>query len=410
MVAIHDISLDTFAGSTAEGAVAFFLSQPARRNRVHAFHDDGWEVELRQGRAYAVARTNRTLAGTDLVDKGISSVHMALDLSSVEDGDHLLTKEPADQHIAVEMSEGGREVRIQDICDFAPSIEIAATTYTRADGTTVPDRPRPEVAWSPAFRFHRLSQASADVFEAFRNLYLGLEALLDEHFPQDRKDRGGKAEGEWNWLVRALRQAEVKVNLSRLAAPGSKDPANDLAKAIYDIRVKLFHAKTGLFLIPNDELSLTKVSKMYPVLLELWSQIAWNWSSVQQRGGGGFTHAGFRMAAGVFSSARAAVTADDTPFDKGNAAPSPRGLPVATFPGTIDIVEVAPGRMALRARTDVPGMPAGQVVGRNLVMSVAGEVLVAGTIRGGITLEGADVLEVATTLRLVNRDQPRIEF
>lgn len=403
MVAVHDIPLDQSGGGLVSGAVALSLSAQSQRDRVHRFQAQGWEIELRRGRDHVVARTNLPLTGNALIDAAIDNAHRALDLTSVEDGDHLVTRAPAHDYIVFELVDGRRTVRFQNVSDFLISTDTAVTV-TRADGTVEPQPVRPLLAWTPAFRFHRLSQGSHDLFDAYRNMFLGLEALLDQLFPKGRQER------EKAWLQRSVAAAGVKVDLARLARPGSTDPARDLVDRIYGVRVHLFHAKTGRSLIPDERVSYIEVAESYPVLLALWTEIVREWLSLK-RGGGVITYQGFRMMIEkAYSSANIGVTADDALPDKTETTPSPRGFPMSVFGEPARVVEVRPGRMGLHGRTEVSVLPAGQVVGRVLTLDAEGTPLIISSITGGLTLNGADVFETINVLRLINRGQPRTEF
>jgi hypothetical protein len=260
------------------------------------------------------------------------------------------------------------------------------------------------LAWVPAFRFHRLSQSSRDLFDAYRNLFLGLEALLDQLFPK------GRREGEKEWLLRSVVAAGARVDLARLAAPGATDPARDLVDRIYGVRVQLFHAKTGRALIPGERVSYLEVAETYPTLLELWTEIVREWLSLQ-RGSGVITYQGFRvLVENAYSSVQVGVTADDTLPDVTETTPSPRGLPVALFADPVRLVEVRPGRMGIMGRTEISALTADQVVGRIVTLSPEGALLMINSVTGGLTLEGADIFETANVLRLVNQGQPRTEF
>jgi len=403
MVAVHDIQLDQGNTGPVGGAVALSLSAQSERDRVHRFQAEGWEVELRRGRNHVVARTNQPLAGSALIDAAIDHVHRALDLTSVEDGDHLITRAPADDYIVFEIVNSHRIVRFQSVGDLPIGMEMTITK-TRADGTVEPQPVRPLLAWASAFRFHRLSQGSRDLFDAYRNMFLGLEALLDQLFPK------GPQEGEKAWLLRSIASAGANVDLARLATPGATDPARDLVDRIYGVRVHLFHAKTGRSLIPDERVSYIAVAESYPVLLTLWTEIVRGWLSLR-RGGGVVTYQGFRlMIESAYASARIGVTADDAPPDKAETTPSPRGLPMSVFADAAEIVEVRPGRMGLHGRTEVSALPAGQVIGRVLALNADGAPLIVSSISGGLTLDGADVFETLKVLRLINRGQPRTEF
>jgi len=403
MVAVHGISMDRIDNGPAEGAVAFSLAKAPNRGRIHRFPAEGWEIELRSGSEYVVARTGRSLAGSALVDAAIDHTHRALDLSSVEDGEHLVTATPADGHIAFELAAGRRIVRVHAVADVPVAIDLSITV-TRADGSVEPPPIHPALVWAPAFRFHRLSQSSGDLFDAYRNLFLGLEALLDQVFPKTRK------EGEKQWLLRSVAAAGARVDLARIARPGAVDPVQDLVDRIYGIRVQLFHAKIGRALIPDDSVSYTEVAQVYPTLLELWTEIVRGWLSLK-RGGGVITHQGFRlMIERSYSSVDIGVTADDSAAVAEETSPSPCGLPVAILGDPVRLTEVQPGRMGLFGSTDISALPVDQVVGRILILGPQGAPYMINSIKGGLTLNGADRFETVSIMRLVNRYQPRTEF
>ena len=403
MAAVHGIPLDQYDGGPASGAVALSLSKKSQHSRVHHFHDQGWEVELRRGSDHVIARTNLALTGAALLNAAIDQTHRALDLTSLEDSDHLTTARPAEAHIILEDLAGTRVVRLQNVSDCAIGIEMEMTVI-RGDGTIEPQPVRLPLAWAPAYRFHRLSQSSRDLFDAYRNMFLGLEALLDQLSPK------GRQEGEKAWLLRAIAAAGARVNLAQIAAPGAADPARDLVDRIYGIRVQLFHAKTGRALIPDERVSYLAVAETYPALLSLWTETVREWLALK-RGGAVITYEGFRvMMEDAYGSAGIGVTADDTAPSKEETTPSPLGLPMTKFAEPIHAAEVRPGRIGLIGRAGVSQLPAGQVIGRVLILNSSGAPLIISSITGGLSLDGADVFEAVNVLRLVNSAQPKTEF
>jgi len=395
--------MDTFDASAATGAVALSLASPSRRDRLRRFSDDQWEIELRSGRDRVVARTNKALPLEKLLDEAIEMTHRALDLTSIEDVEHLVTRAPADDHIIWRREDGQTTVRFQAVSDF----QIATNTQVeirRADGTIEHQATPPSPAWTSAFRFHRLSQGNNDLFDAYRNMFLGLEALLDQLWPKGRREQ------EKVWLLRAIGAAGARVNLVSLATQGTPDPCDDLVTRLYDIRVHLFHAKTGRTLIPDERVSYIKVAGAYPVLVALWTEIVRAWLGLT-RGGGVVTYQGFKLLVEkAYGTGRIGLTADDTPPNATDSKASPKDMPVTILPQPVTVLEMLPGRMALTVKTLVSALPVDLTVRRVAALLPNGNPAIICGIMGGLTLDGANVFEVFSVVRLINSGQPRTEF
>jgi hypothetical protein len=402
MASVSGIPLDVCGNGAANGAVALSLAAAPRKSHLRYFPADQWEIEMRAGLDHVVARTEKILSHNAMLDEAIETIHRGLDLTSVEELDHLVTVAPANNYITLLRQGGNTTLRYYALIDFPVETSVAMQIQ-RADGTIESPSTPPPLTWSTAFRFHRLSQSNGDLFDAFRNLYLSLEALLDQLW---QKQSGEK---EKRWFDRALLAASAKVNFSQFATPGTLDPVRDVSNQIYDVRVHLFHAKTGRTLIPDQSVGYLKVADAYRILLSLWTGIVRAWLGLA-RGGGVITYGGFKMLVeGPFASARLAVTADDTIAGNADVA-SPKDMVVTQFSSRPRIVEIRPGHMALIGETAVSALPTPQSVGRILVMLEDGTLMFLFSIGGGLSLEGTDVLEVTNVARLVNRSQPRTEF
>ncbi len=297
MASINSIPLDVFGNGAANGAVALSLAAAPRNSRLRYFPGDKWEVEIRAGLDHIVARTEKILGHDAMLDEAIETIHRALDLTSVEELDHLVTVAPANNYVTLLRKDRKTTLRYHAVVDFPVEIGVAME-IRRADGTIERPSKAPPLIWSTAFRFHRLSQSNDDLFDAFRNLYLGLEALLDQLWRKQPR------EGEKRWLDRALLAASATVNFSHFATPGVLDPIRDVSNRIYDVRVHLFHAKEGRTLIPDQSVGYLRVANAYQTLLALWTEIVRAWLGLA-RGGGVLTYSGFKMLVeGPFASAR----------------------------------------------------------------------------------------------------------
>jgi hypothetical protein len=106
------------------------------------------------------------------------------------------------------------------------------------DGNVIP--PTPVIPmYHIGFRFYRLSQASDDLYDAYRNIYLAFEILLSSRYPKTKKR-------EINWLRQSLDSASADLELLSLVPAGTADPIAHILTTIYDgARLPLFHAKDG---------------------------------------------------------------------------------------------------------------------------------------------------------------------
>jgi hypothetical protein len=398
MVSVSGITLDDFGGAPAGGAVAFSLLASPRRSQLRSFPAEQWEVELRDGLEWAVARTGKTLSHDALIDEGIEMVHRTLDLTSIQDHDHLVTQSPADEFISFHRQDERSTVRYCATIDFPVQLDVSIRIQV-GDGTFETASGSHSLEWSPAFRFYRLSQSNRDLFDAFRNLYLSLEALLEQLWPQKAGER------ERPWLDRALFAASAKVNFAAIATPGSASPIEEVAGRIYDVRIHLFHAKSGRTFIPDEAVGYLKVARVYRILFSLWTEIVREWITTNRKGGT-LTNVGFKMMVErMLASAQIAVTADDTVAGT-NDPISPKGMPVTRLPDPIRVFEIKPGQMAWAGEIDSPFSDL--TIGRIAIVDERDVPLIVNSIKGGLSLRGADRFEMMNVNRLLNRGRPRL--
>lgn len=105
--------------------------------------------------------------------------------------------------------------------------------------------------WGPGLRFFRLFQLSTDIFDAYRNAFLALEALLDTAIPS------GAPAGEYKWLKFALTHVPPTYGIDLghylVGTPGPDPVAQFLDEQYRANRCALFHAKStkGATLLPG---------------------------------------------------------------------------------------------------------------------------------------------------------------
>lgn len=105
--------------------------------------------------------------------------------------------------------------------------------------------------WGPGLRFFRLFQLSTDIFDAYRNAFLALEALLDAAIPP------GAPRGDYDWWKIALTHVPAQYGLDLqhyLVGAAGPDPVTQFLDEQYRAsRCALFHAKStrGAILLPG---------------------------------------------------------------------------------------------------------------------------------------------------------------
>jgi hypothetical protein len=264
--------------------------------------DPGWEVEVKTGSKYVVARSSNPL-GTheEARDQGFRVAQKGLDILAIKRFGELGIRDPKDVHIIWWNEAGVPTLRLTLVTTHKIS---TSATVTVSDRDGKPVLPPPPTTWHESLRYFRLSQVSDDLFDAFRNLYLAIESILDHIEPQHLASPPGggaprPAEGEGQWLRRALAAADRRIGLARFARAGSADPVQDFFEDIYaSVRGGLFHAKgSRTFHLPHDEQVYPAVSDGFARLNNLFIALVGNVFGIQG-GSGGFTHHGFNMMVG----------------------------------------------------------------------------------------------------------------
>jgi hypothetical protein len=145
-------------------------------------------------------------------------------------------------------------------------------TATDINGVPLPPSPVPQPVWDESFRYYRLSQSTDDLFDAYRNLYLGLESLLSLIRPKMKREKEG------DWLRAALSAANAFAPLSKYVPPGTSDAISYLVKDLYlDHRNSVFHSKRGGATLPHDQVHrgpLEDSLRRWGASISIWSVTA----------------------------------------------------------------------------------------------------------------------------------------
>lgn len=162
-----------------KSAVMFSLKTVCKVNEVFNFQDNQWEVEVRENHNYIVARSRFELSIDNILKRGLELCQQALDLLSITRKGEMQIEAPGDEHIVLFTETNRIILREVSISNLGIGVDSSYEIIDK-DGNIVSKPPPPQINWIPAFRFYRLSQGSNDLFEAYRNLFLGLEALLNQ--------------------------------------------------------------------------------------------------------------------------------------------------------------------------------------------------------------------------------------
>ncbi len=406
MARIGDIYL---GGHTTEGeaffsAVAFYLSSPAAINHLYVPENSSWEVELKTGHEFIVARNRKRLTREQVLREGFEFVQRCLDILAVTQRENLSTKAPGDTHILL-FDQDDRLV-LQHVDTYEERIKIHFTSMRRdPSGTPVASLPTPNPTWNPAFRYYRLSQTSEDIFEAYRNLYLAFETLLDQIYPKNNSEREG------DWLKQALKTVSAKVALDRFAPPGCSNAIDYLIGTLYEYaRNHLFHAKTGKMVLPHKVLNPEKIAAAYERLVTLWNAIASSYLSVQRERGimtyGGFKH---RMDLQFSKDFGLYLSEDSTPPSEKDTKVSPLNLPTYRFTEMQYFGQTMLGQVAILGAMDSDEVPDLPVIHR-ICLKVEDTLVTVSPIVDGLVTNGAERIESLQIVKLVNRNLPKTVF
>ncbi len=401
MAAYADIPLVNPSSGPCSGAV-FELHEPASESEI--VDVDGWEVEVRKGQRSVVARGGRNVDYETAFDAALIVVQKALDLMAVRGVGSLLAKPFGEEHVVWWGDKTAATVfRIVNVSWFRMQAEAFALSE---DGTPTPTGIR-SPRWHESFRFFRLSQASDDLFDAYRNAYLALESILSDIEPQKLRSSGKVAEGEGTWFRRALEHADEFVALSSVASACS-----DPVQAIYDeffvsMRSAMSHAKSGRrVLLPLDDgersdvlASLQRVVGFYLALAEARLGV--------ERIGGGLTPMAFQlMADSVLETIALNVSDDRDPLDFVERLP---GLSKGRLHGLRSA-----GKTPLRGSVDGSWLwraPVADLSGIGGITRVVGlsneKVAIVADLRGALLLDSEHTLEVVLGVKGSNHGKPR---
>ena len=245
--------------------------------------------------------------------KGYSSIQKALDIMCLDGIATLLTEKSEEEYFAWWHRDGER--RIFHHVTISQPMEIGSPEVTVYDkeGNLKPSI-KLKKEYHQSFRYYRLSQASDDIYDAYRNMYLAFEVLVSNAIPFDRKDYTEKS-----WIRAFLEQNYSLLQLSFYEKSDQEECVNRLAHEIYTLgRLPLFHAKEGktVFLPAHDFDEKIKISKALVKLSDIVLRTAKNKFNVG-RHGASINHNWVNKVYHELFQGTSLVVSDDI-FDKSN--------------------------------------------------------------------------------------------
>lgn len=288
------------SGESAGGS--FMLNEASKVTAVEIV--DKWVTEVQAGSRIVVARG----AGPDSFERAraesIDAANKGLDLLSARGVVDVSIREAEDQHISWWVERGCSVIRVLSV----PTVQVHVGDVTVTGGMQIVPPP----LWHESLRYFRLSQITDDLVDAYRNLYLGLECLLDTIAPQRSGPTGKPAEGEGAWFRRALVEAGNVVSLAGFVPQGTPDPVQALWDDLYrDVRSALFHAKASRpTIVPHGSNQRQEIAESLTRATALYLALAKYVLHIRRPGGGIF--AGFwRMQTDALVGRLSIVATDD---------------------------------------------------------------------------------------------------
>ncbi len=397
--------------SSAEfcSGAAFELRDPPRNSGTVDL--GSWRIDFRAGESFVVARGGNEQHYVDAYRAALVNAQRALDLRSAEGADDLAIKAFDDDHIVWWSDQGQPVIRIVSTATLKFYGRPAKLTVFDRDGEEVPAPPRPRVDWHESFRYFRLSQITDDLFDAYRNAYLALEAILSDIAPQRLKASGRVDEGEGQWFKRALGEAGRLVALSDFAQGQPQDAVTSLHQDFFrDMRSGMSHAKSGrTVLLPQDESERRTVTESLDRLVRLYLALV-EAHLGSRRLGGFLTAYAFKEAhVSTFDRMEACVSDDDTPFSKQETAPNPSGGAMVAIPGSEPARELEPFSVARLWKADLQHFSELPFI-RRVIAMLDGQAGFVAVLEGRLALRGSGRLEVMLASRGVNASRPRLRF
>lgn len=387
-------------GARSSGAAFTLTSQSPKSASIGI--GGRWRVTVQKGSDSLVVRGGRSRSCAAAWENALDAAHRGLDLLSLTGVVNLSMQNP-EEDCGVWWLDGS-DLIIRLFTVETLTLEMSVRPQVRDAAGRLVRQSRKRLTWHESYRFFRLAQVTDDALNAYRNLYLALECLLDEcspHRPREPEDV---------WLRRALGQVHQSASLARFASLGARDPVAAIVRDLYSVtRTGVFHAKsTRPHVLPGDRAAVRRVREMIEPLAGVYLAVVERELGARRAASGITLHAFEAMVSSdLWETMTIAVSDDPSPFDPADETLNPSEghvVPLATtrapqydtdfvcnWLGVAEVTTLAPLRHIARVGTTVKGRAASVQVRRD-----------------NLTLGGFDILECRLAHRMENTGPRRL--
>ena len=389
--------------SSFDSGAAYLLAQKCDVTNIITISTNR-EVEIRKGNPYIVARVKDAANPTNAFNVAYETVQQALDLLSVQGKTHLSTRNASDEYLTWWREPTGQVLRVVSVINLPMTTNMPNVVVTDKEGNVIPQLSPPDIIYHESFRYFRLAQVTDNLFDAFRNMYLAFELILEHITPRENYEKEGK------WIKRALKEVDNQIQLTKVYRPTTSNVVDDIYKQIYiDIRCAIFHSKKNERLIPQNLSDRRKVGKGLMKLSRLVLLIAEKWFHARHPKGG-ITYAGFNMMTKpLLDNSIILVSDSDDPLDRAET------LEGNTFRNAVEMKTNSapelsePGLNFMLGTIDAADLQSLKKIARFGVKQNNDLIMVA-TIDAEMKYDGIDRLEAQLGIQLRNVRRPKFLY
>jgi len=375
--------------------------------------DDGGEVVLPANAHVAIVR------GVAIIDCEVGlalareAANRALDMSLAKGAPPAFLDHHKQPEVLWWHDSGGTTLRVLSTTGL--TMKMSATVVVKdANGEIVTQPPPPEIPWHESMRYYRISEATNDLFDSFRNLYLAIEALLSTISPPII-DSTGQPEREGDWLKRALREVHAQLDLSSFAPTSRQAAHNAIFNDLYSgLRTAIFHAKRGKRVwLPQEWTDRQTIIEARQRYARLFRRLAEYQLGVRFPGSGLSKH-GFAVTGAAIMENMVVFLSDDqtrhVDEPKGEYGIAPAGgrvLHLPTRPATELLDDWTTGVVGAESGDTITAA-IGAI--RRFGTLRGGELALVENLTGALDVSGADSVEVALLATNRNWGAPKQDF